>query len=171
MARARARVMAPRARKVVNYSWAGQAIIPTTVPALSKILMGTFVLSTAFDETLVRTRGILSVTSDASVTVERQFGGWGIIRVSESAAAIGITAIPSPIFNSDDDGWVVWVPFAQQSSFSVGAGGQGFLYQVDSKAQRILREGQVFAVVVENADVLHGLSIIQNIRVLARFRS
>ena len=170
MARARARVLRP-ARKIVNYTWTGQAISATTVPPLSKILLGTFVLDTAFDETLVRTRGILSVTSDSAIVVERQVGGWGMIRVSASAAAIGVTAIPSPIFDAANDGWVVWVPFAAQSSFSTGAGFQGAQYMVDSKAQRIIREGQVVAVVVENADSLHGLSIIQNIRVLARFRS
>ena len=170
MPRARARITT-RSRKIVNYSWAVQTISATTVPPLSKILMGTFVLSTEFDETVTRVRGILSVTSDSAIVVERQIGGWGLIRVSDSAAAIGITAIPSPVFNGSDDGWMVWVPFAAQSSFSTGAGHQGAQYAVDSKAQRIIREGQVVAVVVENSDSLHGLSIIQNIRLLARFRS
>ena len=163
--------MGPRARKIVNYTWAGQAFSATTIPLNSKLLMGTFVLDTSFDETVTRVRGLISITSDASIVVEQQIGAWGMIVVSDEAVAIGVTAIPSPVFDAANDGWFVWVPFAQQSSFSTGAGFQGGLYHVDSKAQRIVQEGSQIAVVVENSSAVHGLSIMQNIRLLARFRS
>ena len=171
MPRARAQVRPGRARKIVNYSWAGIQTGPTTVPFGTKVLLATFVLSTEFDETHVRVRGVISVTSDAAVVVEPQIGAWGIIRVSETAIAIGVTAIPSPVFNASDDGWVAWAPIAQQSSFSTGAGAQGMVIDVDSKAQRIIRDGQALAVVVENSAAATGLSIIMQIRELARFRS
>ncbi len=156
------------AKKIVNYTWATFEFNLTTVGPGNKILLGVFVLATAFEETLVRTRGILSVSSDQSAAQEEQTGALGIIRVTDAAAAIGITAIPGPVTDGDDDGWVVWQPFSQRTT-NVIDGVQSHQYTIDSKAQRIVREGQQLAVVLENSGVV-GLQASGLIRSLARFR-
>ncbi len=166
-ARARRSVVA---RKIVNYSWAvlGTAA-PVVVPAATKVLLGSFILATAFEETLVRVRGMLHIGSDQAGAVEAQIGAFGFIRVTDTALAVGVTAIPSPVFNADDDGWVLWQPFAQ--SGLIAAGRDGERYMLDTKAQRIVRESQALAVVIENAHATAGLQVMFQLRALARFRS
>ena len=78
----------------------------TTVPANSKVLLASFTLSNpGIDITLLRCIGGLAVSSDQSVNVEEQVGAFGLILVTDQALAIGITAIPGPFTNGDDDGW------------------------------------------------------------------
>ena len=137
----------------------------------SKVLLGSFALSTAFEETVVRTRGQMYVASDQSAAVEVQSGAFGLIRVTDRALAIGITAIPDPVSDADDDGWLVWQGFSQQSALTTTAGlAGGHTYEIDSKAQRIVREGQVIAVVVANANAANGLIFGSTFRLLSRFR-
>ncbi len=158
------------AKKIVNYSWATLDFQLTTISGGGKALIGVFILSTAFEETLVRTRGILSVSSDQSASQEEQTGALGMIRITDAAAAIGITAIPAPVTDGDDDGWLVWQPFSQRSSLDINGAIYSHQYTIDSKAQRIVREGQQIAVVIENSGVV-GLQVSGIIRSLARFRS
>ena len=165
------RSTAPRARKQVNYTWAGFVTGPIILAANTKILLGSFVLSTPFEETAVRTRGNFYIGSDQAAVVEQQTGAIGLIRVTASALAIGITAIPDPVTNSDDDGWFVWQGFSQESSLTTTAGlAGGHVYEIDSKAQRIVREGQVIAVVAVNSQAAAGLHLGINFRLLSRFR-
>ena len=160
-----------RARKIVNYSWAG-FVQPARViiPPATKALLGFFVLDTAFEETIVRVRGELTVVSDQAVALEDQVGAFGMIRVTDRALAAGAASIPGPVTDSDDDGWFVWVPIAQVGALTVDSGSIP-PYVIDSKAQRIIREGQSIAVMVENASAAHGLQVLLSFRALARFRS
>jgi len=159
------------ARKQVNYSWAGFLSGPQTIPPLSGLLLGSFVLSTPFDETAVRCRGQIFISSDQSVAVESQIGAFGLIRITDVALVIGPTAIPFPSTNDDSDGWFVWQGFCQESALTTaGQLGGGVNYEIDSKAQRIVREGQVIAVMAENRSTIHGLKISTSFRLLARFR-
>ncbi len=158
-------------RKIVNYTWAGFVSGPTVLPALTKTLLGSFILSTPFEETAVRVRGEIFISSDQAAAVEPQIGAFGLIRVTDLALAAGIGSIPSPSVDADDDGWFVWQGFAQESALTTTAGlGGGQSYSIDSKAQRIVREGQVIAVVVDNASVTTGAKIMTSFRLLARFR-
>ena len=171
MADRRGRRVTTRSNRIVNYSWAGFQNELVRVPFGTKVLLGSFVLEGTFDETIVRTRGVLNVVADGAVVVETQLGAWGMIRISDTAFAIGVTAVPSPVFDAGDDGWLAWVPFAQRSSLTVGAGPQGQSYMIDSKAQRIIRAGTRIAVVVENSAAATGIDITVQLRALARFRS
>ena len=172
MADRRGRRLTTRSRdKVVNYSWAGFQNELVRIPIGTKVLLGSFVLEGTFDETIVRTRGIMNIVADGAVVVETQLGAWGMIRISDTAFAIGVTAIPSPVFDAGDDGWLAWVPFAQRSSLTVGAGPQGMSYVIDSKAQRIIRAGTRIAVVIENSGAVGGIDVTVQLRALARFRS
>jgi len=157
-------------KKIVNYTWS-TFVMPAdlTVPTESKILLGSFFPGTAFEETLVRTRGVLSIGSDQAAASEEQVGAFGLIRITDAAFAIGITAIPGPVTDGDDDGWVVWVPFSQHST-KIPSGIPSVQYTIDSKAQRIVREGQRLAVVLENFGDF-GLDVSVSMRALSRFRS
>jgi len=173
MARRASRAGGGQARKIVNYTWAQfVTAAPVTIPAATKVLLGFFSLATAFEETLVRTRGVIRISSDQTATVEEQVGAFGFVRVTDQAIAAGAASIPGPVTDGDDDGWAVWVPFAQEgASSTVGAPGMGNAWMIDSKAQRIVREGQQLAVMIENAHATHGFEVLVALRSLARFRS
>ncbi len=162
-------------RPVKNFSWSGvTSSALTALPAASKIVVASFILSTAFDETITRIRGVLSITSDQVTATETPQGSFGAIIVSEDAFAIGITAIPSPGNDIANDGWMMWHGFivpkvvASIASFQEPAGHQ---LVIDSKAQRILREGSRLVFVLENTAAAAGLNFAVQLRVLSRFRS
>jgi len=160
-----------RSRKIVNYTWASLFLQTTTIAASSKVLLGFFFLGTDFEETVVRTRGLISVISDQSIAAEEQRGAFGMIRVTDRAVAAGAVSIPGPATDGDDDGFFVWTPICQTSVQDVGSGVNGMVYTIDSKAQRVVREGQQVALMVENIGTLNGMQIQLAIRVLSRFRS
>jgi len=157
----------PRSRKEVNYTWSHLTVLTTVVPEATKVLLGFFFLDTAFEETVVRTRGTMTVITDQSSTQEEQIGALGFIRVTDRAIAAGAASIPGPITDGDDDGWFVWVPVSQ---IQLAPPGNNPRYDIDSKAQRIVREGQQLAVMFENAGA-NGLRLTLNLRALSRFRS
>jgi len=164
------RSRAATSRKIVNYTWAGFiSATRTNVPAASKVFLGSFSLATAFEETLTRTRGHIYVGADQLTIVEEQYGAFGLIRVTDLAIAAGAGSIPGPVTDADDDGWVVWQGISQTSNNTVVANDQR--YEINSKAMRVIREGQQLAVMVENAHAADGFDISVAIRALARFRS
>ncbi len=132
----------------------------TTVPAASKVLLLTLSLNNAgIGETVRRTRGRAYFVSDqAAVPNEIQLGAFGFTVVSDVAAAVGITAIPGPVTEKDDDGWYVWESILGQGSN--GQAGQtsevGTVIEFDSKAMRRIEEGYLVAIVVENAHATQG---------------
>jgi len=168
---ARARGTQARARKVVNYTWSQFQSNLLNVAGGTKVLLGFFFLATAFEETVVRVRGMMTVITDQTVAGEPQVGAFGMIRVTDRAIAIGATAIPGPMTDGDDDGWFVWTPFAQIQQSAVT--GSNNSVEIDSKAQRIVREGQQLAVMFETAPVPNseGVRVTVNLRALSRFRS
>jgi len=160
---------------VKNYSWVGfNSTATVALAAGNKIVVGSIVLSTAFDETITRIRGTLSVASDQIMATETPMGSYGAIIVSEDAFAIGITAIPSPGNDASNDGWIMWHSFVSPLIVYSVASVQhpaGTQMVIDSKAQRILREGSRLVFVLENTSALHGLNFAVQMRVLGKFRS
>ena len=90
-------------RKVANLSWTGLEIDATIIAATAKVLLGSFVLSGDFDETVTRSRGAMMVRSDQSAASETQIGAMGMIVVSDDAFAAGITALPGPATDVGND--------------------------------------------------------------------
>jgi len=165
----RSRARGREAKKIVNYTWAGFSQIQLALGSGNKILLGSFALSTAFEETIVRTRGMMTVTTDQSAALEEQLGAFGLIIVSDRAITAGAASIPGPFTDADDDGWLVWQPFAQLMQ-SAGFGSNNSI-TIDSKAQRIVREGEQVAVMLENGSGTDGIRFELLMRVLSRFRS
>jgi len=134
-------------------------------------LLGSFTLSNPnIDETVLRTVGSISVNTDQIVATENQIGAFGMIVISNAANAIGVTAVPGPITDIEDDGWFVYVPITQHFQFGDGT---GFAFTTplafNSKAKRITEEGERIALVVENATV-HGFNFSMVMRMLSMVR-
>ena len=95
------------------------------------------------DLTIVRVRGNLSVWLEVVTAIGDGFSqvGFGICNVTENAAGIGVTAIPSPLADIAWDGWLWHQLITPMIGFSVTEGeNTGPLSQVrfdiDSKAMR-----------------------------------
>ena len=164
-----------RSRSTPNRSWARFInAASVTVPANSKVLLGGFTLSVdSVDETVLRTVGVIAVSSDQVAANERQIGAFGLIRVFDAVVAVGVTAIPGPVTDASDDGWFLYVPIAQEFQVHSAVGFQGNFatqYHFDSKAKRVFEEGQQVALMVENAHATQGFDILVVFRMLSMVR-
>ena len=155
-----------------NRAWSGIASVGFTgVGVSAKVILGSFALSSdAIDETILRTVGMLAVESDQSAAVEDQIGAFGMIRVTENAFAVGITAVPGPVTDINDDGWLLMVPFAQSGASVLAAGPSSVQYPFDSKAKRVVEGGIRAVIVVENASASHVFQVAFVMRLLAQVR-
>ncbi len=159
----------PRSSRRSNKAWASHFdAAAVTVAAGTKALLGGLSLSNPnIDETVLRTVGSVITQTDAPAVSEKQFGAFGLIRVSDAAAAVGITAIPGPVTDADDDGWFVYVPLLSDNRVNTAVGVvAGVRYDFDSKAKRVFEEGTQIAIVVENAHASHAFSIASAFRLL-----
>ena len=114
--------------------------------------------------TTVRNHGQLSVESDQSVAGETVQGAIGLAIVSEPAAAAGIGSIPTPITESDWDGWLMWMPFSHTMQFvqQDATGVQivqpsNSIFNYDSKAMRKIQDQESLVFVIENENATAGL--------------
>ena len=110
--------------------------------------------------TWVRNRGLFSVRSDQQITSEEVHGAFGIAVVSEAAAAAGVGSIPTPITESDWDGWMVWQPFAHHMHVATAVGfsePSAGRFDYDSKAMRKMADQESLVFVVENQNTNGGL--------------
>ncbi len=146
------------------------AVSFTTIAPGAKTLILAFANLAGINETVRRTRGVLSVRSDQSVAPEAQLGALGMVVVNDLAIAAGAASIPGPVTDASDDGWFVWVPFAQSGKFSSVSNFGGERYVIDSKAMRKVEEGFQVAVMVENASASDGLEVACAISLLASRR-
>ena len=158
-----------------NRTWSGISNAAyVNVPAASKVLLGSFTATNpGIDETILRTVGLMAVRSDQSAAAEEQLGAFGMYVVSDRAIAIGLSAIPGPVTNIDDDGWFMYQPVAQAFLFLTAAGFESDNarhYPFDSKAKRVVPSGMGIAVMVENSHATHAFDIAFTIRILSQVR-
>jgi len=157
-----------------NRSWSGFITSArVAVAANSKVLLGGLTLSnTNIDETTLRTVGVLSIETDTVANAESQIGAFGLINVSDTAFGIGITAVPGPVTDAQDDGWFVYQSFAQSTAVatSVGARLNSVQYAFDSRGKRVNEEGTTIAIVIENGHATHGFNATVVFRLLSMVR-
>jgi len=138
------------------------------------VLVATFALDNdGIDETVLRVVGGISIASDQAAASESQFGAMGMCIVTDTAAALGITALPDPVTDVSDDIWFQYVSWAQELRFSDATGFEpqfASWYPFDSKAKRILHSGQTVVVIVANASASFGFKFAVNLRVLSQVR-
>ena len=149
-------------------NWA-RAVSPVyaMVPAATKVLLFTAVLSNpGINETIRRTRGLISIRSVDTGDIQR-LGSLGFIVVNDLAAAAGVASMPGPITDGSDDGWFVWQPVLSGKASAAILESEQF--EFDSKAMRRIEEGFTIAVIAENAhatldfEVAIGFSILTSL--------
>ena len=123
-------------------------------------------------ETLIRTRGLVTIRSDQVAASEDIIGAFGIGVVTKQAISVGITAIPHPGTDAAWGGWVVHQYYGERFQFfsSVGInGGNNALshYPVDSKGMRKIDEDEGLVVVFENMAAT-GCNVTHSFRFLTK---
>ena len=120
-----------------------------TLATTAKEAWATGVVTSANKITIVRMRGhVQSFLTTAAAAGDGFSGAWGIGLVTAAAFAVGITAMPGPITESDWDGWL-WHSFFDLHVITttladgVNAGGVFALAVIDSKAMRKFDEDMV----------------------------
>jgi len=101
--------------------------------------------------TVIRSRGVLLVQSDQAVTGEDYAASFGMAVVSEQAAALGITAVPTPTIESNSDLWFTYEFIVGAFQFASASGfvEVGRERMIDSRAMRKVEDGQDIIQVVE----------------------
>ena len=143
----------------------------TTLAATASVLDQTFTF--AEDATIIRTRGSLFVRSDQISATEAVAGALGMAVVTEQAAAIGVTAVPTPITDQESENWFLWQPWAYSFvvTTAVGTLGSSFAqFDFDSKAMRKVNKDDSVAVVLENSFTTFGVEFFLTFRMLLKSR-
>ena len=131
----------------------------TTTLALTAavpLFVGAAAVATEDGLTLARLRGRVRVFMDTWAAGNNGLtGAFGIGIVREEAVVAGIASVPTPIADSDWDGWIYWTPYSVRSidaaAASVGGGFPfGVDYEVDTRAMRKLRLGDTIYASVES---------------------
>ncbi len=111
--------------------------------------------------TIVRTYLNIFVHSDQVVATESWASAVAMAVVSAQAAAIGVTAVPTPITDLESD--LFYIHHMQQGRFffgtGVGAQDIGQSFNVDSKAMRKVSDDEDVILVVEGATQGAGVTI------------
>jgi len=123
-------------------------------------------------ETVIRTRGLLSITTDNDASAEEQLGAYGIAVVSEPAATVGITAIPTPVVDASWGGWLYHSYFASRTALNTAVGfaeaaSAVINIVIDSKAMRKVDEDDRLVMVIENASP-DGMKFWDMVRILSK---
>ena len=144
-----ARGVRPPQRQIISSAVTGEVDGGTSAIGVAKFAGSTF-FAIGTSLTLVRTRGVVSARVSAfagSSSIMR--GVLGMIVASTDANGIGVTALPGPISDGEND-WVVWTPF---TLIHTGATSEGVFEMdrqlIDSRGMRKLKFGEVLAIMVE----------------------
>ncbi len=140
-----------RSRKAPG-TW-GRVVDPATnYTAGAKASPFQFVLSNAgINETIRRTIISILFKSDQASASENPNGAFGMGVFTSQAVSVGITALPGPLSEADDDVWFVWMPL--MDSIQVGATASTFnngkLFERDFRGMRKVVEGEEIVAMIE----------------------
>ena len=144
-------------------SWAlGPFGTTGTISTNSTTLFSTSAQASEDGLTVVRLRGELLA---ALITTDAATSGWprigfGIAIVSENAAAVGVTAVPSPIDDIGWEGWLYHKLFALQSpAWAISAAGassagqnsimSAVRFEIDNKSMRKFHNSDVMIAAIQ----------------------
>ncbi len=142
--------------------------------AVTSLAAATAVLDQTLDfaepGTVVRTRGQIMVQTDQDAGTETPFGALGMAIVSDQAAAIGITAVPTPTTDQASDAFFMWQALVAPMRFAsaVGIHQVAQVFEFDSKAMRKFDENETLIVVVENASSSAAMQFLMQFRQLIK---
>ena len=123
------------------------------VGGTTKVLVASGTSPVSIDLIILRTRGIFYTVPAGPAADTIIIGAFGIMLVTDIAAAAGVASIPGPATDASDDGWLVHEMFASRIDFSTAIGinfDAGQQFRFDSKAKRIFQPGMQLVAVVEN---------------------
>ena len=136
------------ARTRRTYDWTGFTWGATTV-SVTQVILGTVLDVEPI--TLMRCRGNILVKGTPDAVGDDAVIGFGLIVVSDNAAAVGGVSVPGPI-NDPDAPWV-WHQYVPLDAGSTGLLGDDIgsvvRFEVDSKAQRKIGINETLALIVE----------------------
>ena len=146
MPRSRARTrrgFSPARRQTTWEEGFGQTAM-ISIDTTSTVIIGSGIVLLQDGLTLVRTRGelVLQLTGTGSIT-DGFDGAVGVGIVTSEAFAVGQTAMPDPLDDSDWDGWL-WHQFYHYKgglTLSSTLVTSPRIYQIDSKAMRKVDQG------------------------------
>jgi len=120
--------------------------------------------------TIVRTRGVWRIITDQQIASELTETSLGACVVSDQAAAIGITAIPTPETDKESDLWFMYETTLGGFQFGTAVGFTNNYNQTtfDSKAMRKVEDGQDVAIVLENTADSAGVNVHVSGRMLIK---
>ncbi len=146
----RAPVRAPR-RKT---TWGAINSLDTTSIAVStNVLVGSFSaagLANLGPSTLIRVRGLIDIRSDQNAASEKATGAMGISVVTETARALGVTALQGPGSEAASDAWQTWQGIVAPPTTGASGSTLTVQYMIDSKAMRKLGDLDSIVLLVEN---------------------
>ena len=155
--------------------WIGAGVGASAIAANSKVLISTLsagaLLLRPF--TVIRTHVLLHWISDQVAQAESPFGAYGKLVVTDTAAALGITAVPDPSGINGDPGasWFVWQAMSADFAFASATGFgavSGRQYQVDSKAMRKVGPDDDIVTLVTNQSATDGAVVVSHGRMLVQ---
>ncbi len=152
--------------------WGLLVVENTTVDTTVAVVLGEFAAATLepiMPATLVRTRGLFYVHPDNPAAQELKIGAAGMYRVQDQARVVGITALPAPFDEGQDDGWIWYQPWlfrGEQAATGEPDSQQGREFVVDSKAQRKLEQGDALVFTAQGSTNATGVQVMLWVRCL-----
>lgn len=169
MARARRTTPSVRTGRRSPTTWGG--VVATgmvSVPAVTKVLLATFIPAFPTGETIRRLRGTFMVRAlEVGFTFH---GAIGAFIANDTAVSAGVASLLDPVTDVQDDAWLWYQSFhgAGAATGEPGSAGSNAaqVYTIDSKAMRKMEVGFTTVVVVANASGSEDFQIALSMRAL-----
>jgi len=166
---ARARRNIPIRGKRSPTTWGGTvATGVVSIPAVTKVLLATFVPEFTSGETIRRLRGTFFVHSNTATGTAH--GAIGAFIANDTAVAAGVASLLDPVTDVQDDAWLWYHSFHLGTNATTSPGSAGAqsaqVYMIDSKAMRKLSTGFTMVFVGANSHATNGFSLALSVRAL-----
>ena len=152
--RTRGRVAAPKRQSF----WTSLLPINITMTSTGGTVVGSLgALALAVRPfTVVRQHYEIISRSDQEAAVEHQLSAFGTCIVSEQAAGVGVTAVPTPVTDASSDLWMMHQYLASEESRLVDKALPANVYSIGSKAMRKVNDDEDFLLIAELAGASGG---------------
>ena len=129
----------------------------TVISTPTSVILGSGIQPVADGLTVVRLRGYLEILLEAADVVGSGYAGAvGACVVNSDAFAVGVTAVPNPVDDSDWDGWMYHRFFslhATTATIGDGVNTGRLAWEVDSKAMRKLPLNETLLMSIQTFEV------------------
>ncbi len=112
--------------------------------------------------TIVRTHLFFAAGSDQQGADESWQTAIGMAIVTDEAAGVGVTAVPTAFLDASSDAFFLWAGLAGRFEFQSGVGVENLtltMKDVDSKAMRKVEDGFDIATTIEASSLSNGVTV------------